>query len=58
MTIFHIFDKININKEMRGVKMNNYVIITDSTSDLNKELIDKINVEILPLRYIVGDDQY
>ena len=38
--------------------MNNYVIITDSTSDLNKELIDKINVEILPLRYIVGDDQY
>lgn len=33
-------------------------IVSDSTSDLSKELIDKYNISILPLHIIMGDTEY
>lgn len=33
-------------------------IISDSTCDLSKELIEKYNVEILPLHIVLGDAEY
>ena len=33
-------------------------IIADSTCDLSKELIEKYDIEILPLYIILGDDEY
>lgn len=33
-------------------------IITDSTCDLSKELIEKYNISILPLHIHLGDDEY
>lgn len=33
-------------------------IISDSTSDLSKELIEKYNITILPLHILLGDNEY
>lgn len=38
--------------------MNKIRIITDSSCDLNKELVDKYNVTIVPLNVSFGDDTY
>ena len=33
-------------------------IISDSTSDLSKELIDKYDIDIIPLHILLGDKEY
>ena len=33
-------------------------IISDSTSDLTKELIDKLDISIIPLHILLGNDEY
>lgn len=33
-------------------------IITDSTSDLSKELLEKYNIDVIPLYIHLGDDEY
>lgn len=33
-------------------------IVTDSTSDLSKELIERYNIYVLPLHVLLGDDEY
>ena len=33
-------------------------IISDSTCDLSKDLIEKYNISILPLHIHLGDDEY
>lgn len=38
--------------------MNKIKIITDSTSDLSKELYDKYDIEVLPLYVTIGDKTY
>ena len=38
--------------------MNDYVIITDSTADLPKGLIDELGVTVLPLQYIVDGETF
>jgi hypothetical protein len=38
--------------------MNNIVITSDSTTDLNKELIERYKVEILPLGVTLGDKSF
>lgn len=38
--------------------MNKIRIITDSSCDLNKELVDKYNITIVPLNVSFGDDSY
>lgn len=38
--------------------MNKIALITDSTSDLNKEDIEKYNIKVLPLRVIYKDREY
>lgn len=38
--------------------MNKIALITDSTSDLRKEEIDKYNIHVLPLRIIYKDKEY
>lgn len=38
--------------------MNEYVILTDSSCDLPSDLINKMNLEVLPLSILVGEKQY
>ena len=38
--------------------MNNIRIITDSSCDLNKDIIEKYNIEIVPLNVAFSDDIY
>ena len=38
--------------------MKNIKIITDSSCDLNKDIIDRYNIEIVPLNVAFGDDIY
>ena len=33
-------------------------IISDSTSDLTKELIDKLDISVIPLHILLGNDEY
>ncbi len=33
-------------------------IIADSTCDLSKDLVEKYDVEILPLNIVLGDEEY
>ena len=35
-----------------------YVILTDSCSDLSQELVDKCNIEVLPLQFEIGGKTY
>lgn len=32
-------------------------IISDSTSDLTKELIDKLDISVIPLHILLGNDE-
>ncbi|MBZ9636656.1 DegV family protein [Clostridium sp. FP1] len=38
--------------------MNKIALITDTTSDLNRELIEKYNINVLPFRIIYSDREY
>lgn len=38
--------------------MNKIALITDTTSDLNKEVIEKYNINVLPFRIIYSDREY
>ncbi|MCB2289532.1 DegV family protein [Clostridium sp. CS001] len=38
--------------------MNKIALITDTTSDLNKEFIEKYNIHVLPFRIIYSDREY
>lgn len=38
--------------------MKNFVITTDTTSDLSKEYIEKYNIEVLPLTYVLEEITY
>ena len=38
--------------------MNDYVILTDSASDLPSEIIKELNINVLPMKYIVDDKIY
>ena len=33
-------------------------IVTDSSCDLNKDIVEKYNIEIVPLNVAFGDDMY
>lgn len=35
-----------------------YVILTDSCSDLSQELVDKCNIEVLPLQFEIDGKTY
>ena len=35
--------------------MKDYIILTDSTSNLQKDLRDKYNIEYVPMNYICED---
>ena len=38
--------------------MNNIRIITDSSCDLNKDIIEKYNIKVVPLNVSFGDEIY
>ena len=38
--------------------MQNYVIITDSTADLPKSIIDELAIKVIPLEYMIGDETF
>lgn len=38
--------------------MNNYVIFTDSAADFNAEMVEKLNVEVIPLTAIINGKEY
>ena len=38
--------------------MSDYQIITDSTSDLTQELVDELDVEVIPMDFTIGKDLY
>lgn len=45
--------------QMRGeIYLEKIALVTDSTSDLNHEQIEKNNVHVLPLRIIYKDREY
>lgn len=38
--------------------MNRFVILTDTTSDMNKDLREQYDVDYVPMNYVVGDNEY
>jgi fatty acid-binding protein DegV len=38
--------------------MNKIALVTDSTCDLPKDLIDKYSIKIMPLKVIYSDGEY
>ena len=38
--------------------LNKVIIASDSTSDLNKELIEKYDIKVIPMTITLGKDQY
>jgi DegV family protein with EDD domain len=38
--------------------MRDYVIITDSTADLPLEIIEKLNIDVIPMAFDMGDKNY
>jgi DegV family protein with EDD domain len=38
--------------------MEEYQIITDSTSDLTQEMVDELGVEVIPMSFTLGQDSY
>ena len=38
--------------------MHNYVIITDSTCDLSPSLVEKMQVEVIPMEFTIEDKNY
>jgi DegV family protein with EDD domain len=38
--------------------MRDYIIFTDATSDLTQDLIDKYNINVVPMHFTVGKDTY
>jgi len=38
--------------------MRDYVIITDSTADLPLEIIEKLNIDVIPMSFDMGDENY
>ena len=38
--------------------MNDYQIITDSTSDLTQEMVDELGVDVIPMDFTIGTDTY
>ena len=38
--------------------MRNIRIVTDSSCDLNKDIIDKYNIQVVPLNVAFGNDIY
>lgn len=38
--------------------MRDYIIFTDATSDLSQDLIDKYNINVVPMHFTVGKDNY
>ena len=38
--------------------MNEYVIVTDATCDLLPELIEKQNIKVIPMDFVLGEDPY
>lgn len=44
--------------QIGGIKLEKIALITDSTSDLDKETIQKYDIKVLPLRIIYKDREY
>ncbi len=38
--------------------MNDYMIITDSTCDLSPKLVNEMEIEVIPMEFLIGDDTY
>ncbi len=38
--------------------MNEFKIVTDSTSDLPQELVDELGVTVIPMNFTIGDDSF
>lgn len=38
--------------------MEEYQIITDSTSDLTQEMVDELGIELIPMNFTIGKDSY
>ncbi len=38
--------------------MNDYIIITDSTSDLPEYLVKELGIKVMPMKYIIDGDNY
>ena len=38
--------------------MNKVIILTDSTSDLSKEIIDKYDIKVIPLHVVFNEESY
>lgn len=38
--------------------MNDYVILTDSSADLEQKMVEELELEVLPLTFLIGEDSY
>lgn len=58
--------RINVRKRTFRNRPNNFIvkgvfmvkIISDSTCDLSKDLVEKYDISIIPLHILLGDDEY
>ena len=56
-TCFHLSGKEEVQEKERML-MGGIRIVSDSTSDLSEELIERWNISILPLHVLMGDMEY
>lgn len=47
-----------INKACKKRRIGMVKIISDSTCDLSKEIVDRYNIDIVPLHVLMGDNEY
>ena len=38
--------------------MNDYVILTDSSADLDQKMVDELGLEVLPLTFLLEERSY
>lgn len=51
--------QVLLNKEIGGVSMSNkYIITTEVTADLSKEVVESLNLKMIPMNFSLDDEEY
>lgn len=53
-----LYDFLQTYSRLERIYIYMVKIISDSTSDLTKELIDKLDISVIPLHILLGNDEY
>lgn len=52
------FITISKNARKYPMKENDYIIVSDATVDLDREILEKLNCRIIPMIYILGGEEH